>query len=236
MSDDRPRSGSGGSSVQQVLFQGEERNTSDKMEFLLIHLPKLVSEYPWKLQNEFAKMLDPIKMSGNDWRAVASRLQFSSIIPQLKQTQSPTVGLLGECTETTSKELLEILVDEKRTDVLECISKFISKNMEQFGPKCPTQESVLDGSFCSDLSWPLQDSGNASDVSHRRLGPQESEEKDENFFSDESQKFWLNIPGNYEQKSWKNFSQVAKNWCPNEMQQGNVEKFLCHVLHIEYGL
>lgn len=106
-------------------------------------------------------MLDPIKLTGNDWREVASRLQFSSIIPKLKKEQSPTVGLLEQCTETTSKELLEILVDKKRTDVLEGISKFISKNKEQSGPKCPTQESVLDGSFCSDLSWPLQDSGNA---------------------------------------------------------------------------
>ena len=36
-------------------------------------------------------------------------------------------------------------------------------------------------------------------------------------------------------QSWTNFSQAARNCCQIEMQEGNVEKFLCKMLHIEYG-
>ena len=121
-----------------------------------------MKDFTWELQNEFSKSLDPLKESGNDWRIVASRLQFSWIISRLEQKPNPTVELLRECTETTSKELLEILVDVKRTDVLEDILKFISKNTRVLGSKPPTQESLAGDSSCSSsLSWPLQDSGNA---------------------------------------------------------------------------
>ena len=37
-------------------------------------------------------------------------------------------------------------------------------------------------------------------------------------------------------KSWKNFRQATKDCCSKEMQQGNVEKFLCRLLNIEYGI
>lgn len=209
---------------------------------MLLHLPELVKDFTWELQNEFSKSLNPLKEFGNDWRVVASRLQFSPIISRLEQKLNPTVELLRECTGTTSRELLEILVDVKRMDVIEDILKFLSKNGKLLlGPKQSTQESIAGDSSCSSqLSWPLQDSGHEgslleSDISKPKLGPQESEEKCENFLSDESEKFWLNIPGDYDRKSCKHFSQAARNVCPNEMQQGNVEKFLCKVLNTEYG-
>jgi len=244
MEDDRTRSWSGGSSASTVSFQSQmaERNgTMVKVQFLLQHLPHLVKELTWELQNEFSKSLNPQKESGNDWRIVASRLQFSSIIPHLEQKSNPTIELLRECTVTTCKELLEILVDVRRSDVLDDIMKFINNGSTSYagllGAKLSKEES-LDGDSSSKLSWPLQDSGNCSSMadssmSKLKLGPQESEENGENFFSDESEKFWLNIAGDYERKSWKNFVQAAKDCCPTEMQQGNVEKFLCKVCNID---
>lgn len=127
-----------------------------------------MKDLTWELQNEFSKSLNPLKeISGNDWRVVASRLQFSSIIiAQLEQkSNNPTVDLFRECTEATCKELLEILVEVKRTDVLDDIVKHINNGSSNcaglLGPKLPTQES-LDGDSASScgLSWPLQDSGN----------------------------------------------------------------------------
>ena len=123
-----------------------------------------MKDLTWELQNEFSKSLNPLKeISGNDWRVVASRLQFSSIIiAQLEQkSNNPTVDLFRECTEATCKELLEILVEVKRTDVLDDIVKLINNGSRLQGPKLPTQES-LDGDSASScgLSWPLQDSGN----------------------------------------------------------------------------
>lgn len=111
-----------------------------------------------------SKSLNPQKESGNDWRLVASRLQFSSIIQKLEQKTNPTVELFRECTVATCKELLEILVDIKRTDVLDDIIKLINNDSNSFGGlmgvKLPMQES-LDGESCYSLSWPSQDSGNA---------------------------------------------------------------------------
>ncbi|XP_078345554.1 uncharacterized protein LOC144631057 [Oculina patagonica] len=246
MGDDRTRSWSGGSSASQVSIQSQmaERNgTICKVQFLVEHLPHLVKDLTWEVQNEISKSLNPQKESGNDWRLVASRLEFSSIIHRLEQKSNPTVELLRECTVTTCKELLEILVDVKRTDVLDDIMKLMNNGSTSFvglmGVKLPMQES-LDGESCYSVSWPSQDSGNASSLedssmSKLKLGPQESEENSENFFSDESEKFWLNIAGDYERKSWKLFSQAAKDCCPKEMQQGNVEKFLCKVFNIEYA-
>ena len=106
--------------------------------------------------------MNPLKETGCDWRIVASRLQLSWIIQRLEQKLNPTVEMLRECTETTSKELLEILVDVRRTDVIDDILKFFAKNARQLGPGHPTQESIAgDSSFDSSLSWALQDSGNA---------------------------------------------------------------------------
>lgn len=117
-----------------------------------------MKDLTWELQNEFSKSLNPQKESGNDWRIVASRLQFSSIIPRLEQRPNPTIELLRECTVTTCKELLEILVDVRRSDVLDDIAKFINGST-LLGAKLSTEES-LDGDGSSSLSWPLQDSGN----------------------------------------------------------------------------
>ncbi|KAM7448297.1 hypothetical protein ABFA07_003700 [Porites harrisoni] len=219
----------------------ERDGCASKVNLLLLHLPELVKDFTWEVQNEFGKCLNPLKETGCDWRIVASRLQLTWIIQRLEQKPNPTVEMLRECTETTSKELLEILVGVRRTDVVDDILKFVVKNARLLGPRHPTQESVAgDSSFDSSLSWPLQDSGKASsemdsDISKLKLGPSESEETGENFLSDESEKFWLNIPGDYDRKSWTNFSQAARNCCQQEMQQGNVEKFLCKVLHIEYA-
>lgn len=122
-----------------------------------------MKELTWELQNEFSKSLNPQKESGNDWRIVASRLQFSSIIPHLEQKSNPTIELLRECTVTTCKELLEILVDVGRSDVLDDIMKFINNGSTSYagllGAKLSKEES-LDGDSSSKLSWPLQDSGN----------------------------------------------------------------------------
>ena len=116
-----------------------------------------MKDFTWELQNEFGKCLNPLKETGCDWRIVASRLQLSWIIQRLEQKLNPTVEMLRQCTETTSKELLEILVRVRRTDVIDDIFKFVVKNARH-----PTQESVAgDSSFDSSLSWPLQDSGNA---------------------------------------------------------------------------
>lgn len=123
-----------------------------------------MKDLTWEVQNEISKSLNPEKVAGNDWRLVASRLQFSSIIPQLEQKSNPTVELFRECTVTTCKELLEILIDVKRTDILDDIMKLINNGSSSFsglmGAKLPMQES-LDGDSCYSLSWPLQDSGNA---------------------------------------------------------------------------
>ncbi|XP_068688106.1 uncharacterized protein [Montipora foliosa] len=239
MSVDRSRSWSRGSDASQVSFSSQtERNGISKLDSLLEHdgLPQKVKDYSWELQHEFSKSLNPHKESGNDWRVVASRLQFSRIIPQLEKKENPTVELLRECTETTTRDLLKILVDVNRTDVLDDILKFVNVEHVKLLAKSPTQESITGDSCANSLSWPLQDSGNASDVPKGNFDPRESlEEADEDFLSDESKRFWLNIPGDYERKNWTNFIQAAKNLCPKEIQQGNVEKFLCKVLRIEYG-
>ena len=121
-----------------------------------------MKDFSWEVQNEFGKCLNPLKETGYDWRIVASRLQLSWIIQRLEQKRNPTVEMLRECTETTSKELLEILVDVKRTDVIDDILKFFRKNANLLGPRRPTQESIAsNSSLDSSLSWPLQDSGNA---------------------------------------------------------------------------
>lgn len=241
MSVDGSRGWSGGSDASQVSFSSHtERNGISKLDSLLERLPQKVKDYSWELQHEFSKSLNPHKESGSDWRVVASRLQFSRIIPQLEKKENPTVELLRECTETTTHDLLKILVDVNRTDVLDDILKFVNvEHVIKLLAKSPTQESLTGDSCASSLSWPLQDSGNASCVDCSDKGnfdPRESlEEADEDFLSDESKHFWLNIPGDYERKNWTNFIQAAKNLCPKEIQQGNVEKFLCKVLRIEYG-
>ena len=121
-----------------------------------------MKDFTWEVQNEFGKCLDPPKESGYDWRIIASRLQLTWIIQSLEKKRNPTVEMLRECTETTSKELLEILVDVRRTDVIDDMLKFFGKNARLLGPRHPTQESIAgDSSFDSSLSWPLQDSGNA---------------------------------------------------------------------------
>ena len=128
----------------------------------LLHLPELVKDFTWQLQNEFGKCLNPLKDTGCDWRIVASRLQLSWMIPRLEQKLNPTVEMLRECSETTSRELLEILVDVRRTDVIDDVLKFFAKYVRLFGPRHPTQEIFAAGcSFDSSLSWPLQDSGNS---------------------------------------------------------------------------
>ena len=125
-----------------------------------------MKDFTWELQNEFSKSLNPQKESGNDWRIVASRLQFSSIIPRLEQESNrlnPTIELFRQCTDTTSRDLLEILVDVRRSDVLDDILKFINSGSTScaglLDAKLSTEES-LNGDGCYSLSWPLQDSGN----------------------------------------------------------------------------
>ena len=83
---------------------------------------------------------------------------FSKIIPKLEKMESPTFELFGECTETTTKMLLGILVDIKRSDVLDDILKvYYPKSLAKFS----TQESLKGGDSCaSSLSWPLEHSGN----------------------------------------------------------------------------
>ena len=122
-----------------------------------------MKDFTWEVQNEFGKCLNPLKESGYDWRIVASRLQLTWMIQRLEQKLNPTVEMLRECTETTSKELLEILVDVRRTDVIDDMLKFFGKNARLLGQgRHSTQESIAgDSSFDSSLSWPLQDSGNA---------------------------------------------------------------------------
>ena len=121
-----------------------------------------MKDFTWELQNEFGKCLNPLEDTGCDWRIVASRLQLSWTIPRLEQARNPTVEMLRECFETTSKELLEILVDVRRTDVIDDILKFFAKNARLLGARHPTQEAIAgDRSFDSYLSWPLQDSGNS---------------------------------------------------------------------------
>lgn len=122
-----------------------------------------MKDFTWEVQNEFGKCLNPLKKSGYDWRIVASRLQLTWIIQHLEQKQllNPTVEMLRECTETTSRELLEILVDVRRTDVIDDMLKFFGTNARLLGPRHPTQESIAGDSSLSGLSWSLQDSGNA---------------------------------------------------------------------------
>ena len=121
-----------------------------------------MKDFTWELQHEFGKCLNPLEESGYDWRIVASRLQLTWIIQHLEQKLNPTVEMLRECTETTSKELLEILVDVGRTDVIDDILKFCGKNARLLGPRHPTQEIIAGyRSFDSGLSWRLQDSGNS---------------------------------------------------------------------------
>ena len=122
-----------------------------------------MKDLTWEQQNEFSKSLNPQKESGNDWHIVASRLQFTSIIPQLELKSNPTIELLRQCTVTTCKELLEILVYVGRSDVLDDIMEFINNGSTSsaglLDAKLSKEES-LDGDSSSKLSWPLQDSGN----------------------------------------------------------------------------
>ncbi|XP_067019243.1 uncharacterized protein [Acropora muricata] len=229
--------GQGLAGQEQALAEQMEENES-KVKCLLKHLPSKVKDFSWEIQNEFSKSLNPRKESGRDWRTVASRLGFSKLIPRLEKMENPTTELFGECTETTTKMLLGILVDIKRSDVLDDILKVhYPKSLAKFS----TQESLKGGDSCaSSLSWPLFHSGNESSLdetgaSRGRLDPQECQEVEEDFLSDQSEKFWVNIPGDYEQKKLTHFVQAAKNQCPKEMQQGNVEKFLCRIWKIDYG-
>lgn len=80
----------------------------------------------------------------------------------MEKKPKPTIDLLRECTVTTCKELLEILVDVNRTDVLDDIVKFYNSR-GSLSARYPTQESLDGDSSASSLSWPLQDSG------HERL-------------------------------------------------------------------
>ena len=72
--------------------------------------------------------------------------------------ENPTIELFGECTETTTKMLLGILVDIERSDVLDDILKVhYPKSLAKFS----TQESLKGGDSCaSSLSWPSEHSGN----------------------------------------------------------------------------
>ncbi|PFX25232.1 uncharacterized protein LOC111330646 [Stylophora pistillata] len=236
------RSWSGSSSYSQVSSQREASGRNDtrvKVEFLLSQLPSRVKDFNFEVQREFSRSLDDLKENGDDWRIVASRLGFSNIIPQLEHRSQPTIDLLRQCTETTCGQLLEILVDVNRRDVLDDLVKFCNERNTDTIPlqhlgSSPTQESDFGRSTSSGLSWPLQDSGCES-ISIGGPKAQESEEKEEDFLSDESKKFWLQIPGAYERKSWKEFYQAAKNACPIEMQQGNVQKFLSKLLNIEFA-
>lgn len=230
--------GSKGGAGQEQAFAEQMEENESKVKCLLKHLPSKVTDFSWEIQNEFSKSLNPRKESGRDWRTVASRLGFSKLIPRLEKMENPTIELFGECTETTTKMLLGILVDIKRSDVLDDILKVhYPKSLAKFS----TQESLKGGDSCaSSLSWPSEHSENESSsdetgASRGRLVAQESEEAEEDFLSDESQKFWVNIPGAYEQKKLTQFVQAAKNQCPKEMQQGNVEKFLCRIWKIDYG-
>ncbi|CAH3131649.1 unnamed protein product [Pocillopora meandrina] len=234
MNEDRiRRSWSGDSSSSEVLLP---KQLSDK-EFLCSKLPSLVKNFDWEVKNEFSKSLDDLKKNGNDWRMVASRLGFSNIIQQLEKVSKPTIELLRQCTDTTCIELLDILVNIDRSDVLDDVVKHYNKrNTNSIRPLClrsPTQEGEDGKSTFSGLSWPLQDSGCESSIS--KVGPEESDETEEDFHSDESKTFWLNIPGTYDRKSWMDFFQAAKNTCPKEIQQGNVQKFLSKLLGIEYA-
>lgn len=225
------RSWSGGSSSSEALLP---KQLSDK-EFLCLKLPSLVKDFDWEVKNEFSKSLDDLKKNGNDWRMVASRLGFSNIIHRLEKVSKPTIELLRQCTTTTCKDLLEILVDINRSDVLDDVDKhYIESNTNSIRPphlRSPTQESDYGNSTSSGLSW--QDSGCESSTSE--VVAEESDEKGEDFHSVESQEFWKNIPGTKERKRWSNFCQAAKKTCPKEIQQGNVQKFLSKLLGLEYG-
>lgn len=59
------------------------------------------------------------KKSGCDWRKEASRLDFSKIIPELKDIENPTIELFRECTETSTEMLLRILDDMEPSDGLD---------------------------------------------------------------------------------------------------------------------
>ncbi|XP_066016943.1 uncharacterized protein [Pocillopora verrucosa] len=234
------RSWSGGSSSNKVSLHRQLSDRNDtmlKMQLLCSRLPHLVKDFDWEVKNEFAKSLDDHKENGNDWRLVASRLGFSNIIHRLEKVSKPTIELLRQCTTTTCKDLLEILVDINRSDVLDDVDKhYIESNTNSIRPphlRSPTQESDYGESTSSGLSWSLQDSGCESSTSE--VVAEESDEKGEDFHSVESQEFWKNIPGTKERKRWSNFCQAAKNTCPKEIQQGNVQKFLSKLLGLEYG-
>lgn len=122
-----------------------------------------MKDFDWEVKNEFSKSLDGLKKNGNDWRMVASRLHFSNIIQQLEKESQPTIVLLSQCTETTCRELLEILVAIRRSDVLDDVVKHYDKrNTNSIRPlhlRSPTQESDDGKSTFSDLLRPLHDSG-----------------------------------------------------------------------------
>ncbi|XP_074627562.1 uncharacterized protein LOC141885655 isoform X3 [Acropora palmata] len=245
MSEDRSRSWSGGSSASQASLgsQTEKNGINPKVDYLRLLLPPKVKDFSWELQNEFSKPLDPRKMSGCDWRKVASRLGFSKIIPQLEKMENPTIALFRECTETTTGMLLDILVDIERSDVLDDILKFLKVDCSELQlTKFSTEESPRStDSSARSLSWLLQNLGhfNFSDETGAPRGTpvhQESEEAEEDFLSDESKNFWVSISGEYQQKKLTDFVKAAKNQFPIATQRGNItEKFLCRILGIEYG-
>ncbi|XP_074627567.1 uncharacterized protein LOC141885656 isoform X4 [Acropora palmata] len=158
----------------------ERNGTQSKVDCLLNHLPPKVKDFSWEIQNEFSKSLNPPKKSGCDWRKVASRLDFSKIIPELEKKENPTIELLRECTETTTEMLLRILVEMGRSDVLDDILKSLDEGHPKLLARFSTQESLND-SFASSLFLPLQHSGDKSvsdetDLSTATLVPQECDE------------------------------------------------------------
>ena len=108
-------------------------------------IPPYVKDYPWELQNEIAKILNPPKQPiGNDWRLVASRLGFDvDFIETIKKEDSPTLTLLKNCTETTTHTFLGILSDSKvrRMDVIHAMTECVN-NSPGIRERSPTQESV----------------------------------------------------------------------------------------------
>ena len=108
-------------------------------------IPPYVKDYPWELQNEIAKILNPPKEPiGNDWRLVASRLGFdANFIETIKKEDSPTLTLLKNCTETTTHTFLGILSDSKvrRMDVIHAMTECVN-NSPGIRERSPTQESV----------------------------------------------------------------------------------------------
>mgnify|MGYP001800433918 CR=1 FL=1 len=121
-------------------------------------MPYFVSQYNSEIQQEIADHLNPPKEQGNDWRLVASKLNFSNnVIEKMKadQSQNPAYRLLQNCTNITTDKFLAVLTDPKveRKDVIgvmwEC-----AKPPDGTRERSPTQESVS-SSWCSPPSSPF---------------------------------------------------------------------------------